>query len=632
MDRNSIIGIVLIGIVVLGYSIFTAPNEKEVREMQRLRDSSLKVQQELALKEMEKQQQASSPDSAKFVEKNDSIKKVETEQQYGSFASAAQGTQQSYTIENELIKINISNLGAGITSVQLKKYKTYDFLPLILFDEEKSSFGFNFATNQNRIINTTDMYFVPQSTTNQIDASKEEKTMRLRLLADSVSYIEYIYTLKPNSYLLSFKINLVGTDKFVAANTNNVDFSWEINALELEKGKKWESQNTSVYYKYYQDESGNLSPSSDSSAENLRTRVHWIAFKQQFFSSVLIADEQISAAAIKEVDLLKSEKYLKRMSLSANLPFEVRAHDTIPFQFYFGPNHYNTLKQFDLDLESLVPLGWTIFGWVNQIAIIPLFNLLGSFLSNFGIIILIMTIIIKLILFPLTYKSYLSSAKMRVLKPQIDEITAKIPKENALERQQATMALYKKVGVSPLGGCLPMLLQFPILIAMYNFFPVSIELRQQSFLWANDLSSYDAIVSWQMNIPIISEYYGNHVSLFTLLMAVSMILTTKLTSGQMDTSNQQIPGMKFMMYYMMPFMMVIWFNNYSSGLSYYYFVANVLTLLQMLVIRRFVNDEDILKQLHANSAKRKDVKKSKFQDQLEKFAKQKGYKMPVNKK
>ncbi|MDK2979484.1 MAG: YidC/Oxa1 family rane protein insertase, partial [Bacteroidales bacterium] len=292
-------------------------------------------------------------------------------------------------------------------------------------------------------------------------------------------------------------------------------------------------------------------------------------------------------------------------------------------QFYFGPNHYTTLKKQGLEFERIIPLGWGIFGWINRFVVIPVFNFLDNFIANYGLIILILTILIKTVLFPLTYKSYLSSAKMRVLKPEIDLINKKFPKkEDAMKKQQATMALYKKSGVNPMGGCIPMLIQFPILIALFRFFPSSIELRQKSFLWADDLSSYDSILDLPFDIP----FYGDHVSLFTLLMALALFFSTKINSGQMGDSNQQMPGMKFMMNYMMPVMLLFFFNGYSAGLSYYYFLSNVITMGQTLIIRRFVDDESLLKKLHEN--KKKPVKKSKWQQRLEEAAKQKGYKPP----
>ncbi|PLX11297.1 MAG: membrane protein insertase YidC, partial [Marinilabiliales bacterium] len=351
-----------------------------------------------------------------------------------------------------------------------------------------------------------------------------------------------------------------------------------------------------------------------------------VSYQHQFFSSILVADNFLANGIIEYKSFEEGDKYLKYFESTIGLPFEFTSESSVPLSFYFGPNHFNTLKQYELGFEKIIPLGKSIFGWINRFVIIPAFNFLDNFITNYGLIILILTILIKLVLFPLTYKSYLSTAKMRVLKPEIDEISKKFPKkEDAMKKQQATMAMYKKVGVNPMGGCIPMAIQFPILIAMFRFFPASFELRQKAFLWADDLSSFDSIIDLPFTIP----QYGDHVSLFTILMAIALIFSSKLNTGQMNDANQQMPGMKFMMTYMMPVMLLFIFNSYSSGLSYYYFLSNVITLGQTLFIRRFVDDEALLKKLHDN--KKKPVKKSKWQERLEAAAKQKGYKPPKKK-
>jgi len=344
--------------------------------------------------------------------------------------------------------------------------------------------------------------------------------------------------------------------------------------------------------------------------------VKWIAFKDQFFSSVLIAQESMSSAYV-ESNVIEDETspFLRINQAEAAVPFNFTEDDEAAMNFFFGPNHFYTLRSYeDLDLHQLLPLGWGIFGWINRYAVIPVFNFLEGFIGSYGIIILLLTILIKLVLFPLTYKSYMSTAKMRVLKPQIDEINERIPKDKAMERQQATMALYRKVGVNPMGGCLPMLLQMPILIALFRFFPASIELRQESFLWATDLSTYDSILDLPFNIP----FYGAHVSLFTLLMAATNIIYTRINQ-EMTQSSAQMPGMKGMMY-MMPVMFLFFFNSYAAGLSYYYFISTLITIGQTLLIRQFVDEKAILAKLKANQ--KKPAKKSKFQARLEQMSKQ----------
>jgi len=387
-------------------------------------------------------------------------------------------------------------------------------------------------------------------------------------------------------------------------------------APRFEKGIDFERHNTTVYYKFHQDEVDYLSETS-SDRKDLRTKIEWVAFKQQFFSSVIKSNDLFINGIVQTNIDYATDKILKELSAEMTIPYDNKEKETKSFTFYFGPNHYQTLKKQEIaDLSRIVPLGWGIFGWINRFFVIPVFNFLDNYIGNYGLIILLLTVFIKLILLPLTYKSYISTAKMKVLKPQIDEIQAKIPKDKAIERQQAVMALYKKVGVNPMGGCLPMLLQMPILFAMFRFFPASIELRQKSFLWADDLSSYDNILDLPFNIP----FYGSHVSLFCLLMTVSTII---YTWQQSQTQTTTMPGMKTMMY-MMPFMFLFFFNSYASGLSYYYFVANLFTFGQMYLFRKIVDEKALLAKLNEN--KKKPVKKSSFQAKLEQMAKQRGYK------
>jgi YidC/Oxa1 family membrane protein insertase len=382
-----------------------------------------------------------------------------------------------------------------------------------------------------------------------------------------------------------------------------------------EKARTAETQYSGVYYKFFQDEVDNIS-GNRSSSEDLRTPLKWVAFKDQFFSSVLIASQNFGGGYV-ETEVIEDEKspFLRINQAELALPFRFVEDDEASMQFFFGPNHFYTLRSYEgLELHEILPLGWGIFGWINRYAVIPVFNFLEGFIGNYGIIILILTILIKIVLFPLTYKSYMSTAKMRVLKPQIDEINERIPKEKAMERQQATMALYRKAGVNPMGGCLPILLQMPILIAMFRFFPSSIELRQESFLWASDLSTYDSILDLPFTIP----FYGDHVSLFTLLMAVTNVVYTRINQ-EMTQSSAQMPGMKGMMY-LMPVMFLFFFNSYASGLSYYYFISTLITIGQTVLIRQFVDEKAILARLKANQ--KKPAKKSKFQARLEEMQKQ----------
>lgn len=616
MDRNSIFGIILIAGILIVWSTLNKPSKEEIEAARFKRDSlELVRQQQIVQQAKIKVEQIQ---NTEIVNTDEAENINQFKSQFGSFADAAVGTQEFTTLENELLKIKIANKGGRIYSVELKDYKTYSQKPLVLFDGDSTVFGLNFFS-ENKSIITNDLYFVAQE--------KTSNSVKMRLYAGDNRYIEYVYTLNPDSYLVDFDINFIGMNEIVASNLSVIDLKFSMYSPQQEKGAQNENMYTTMGYKFYQDEVKSLtSRNKNESKEELNTKLKWISYQQQFFSTILVADSYFSNAIIEYKNLENSAKYLKHFESTIGIPFEYSAKSTIPLSFYFGPNHYTTLKKQKLEFEKIIPLGWGIFGWVNRFAVIPVFNFLHKYIISYGLIILILTILIKIVLFPLTYKSYLSTAKMRVLKPEIDEINKKFPKkEDAMKKQQATMAMYKKVGVNPMGGCIPMVIQLPILFAMFRFFPASIELRQQAFLWADDLSSYDSILNLPFNIP----GYGDHVSLFTLLMTVALIFSSKINTGQMNDANQQMPGMKFMMTYMMPVMMLVFFNRYAAGLSYYYFLSNVITLGQTLFIRRFVDDEAILKKLHEN--KKKPVKKSKWQERLEEAAKQRGYKPPKKK-
>jgi YidC/Oxa1 family membrane protein insertase len=421
---------------------------------------------------------------------------------------------------------------------------------------------------------------------------------------------------------------VVGLDDIIDNNIREFVLNWEMYIPQKEKGKQNENTYTNILYKPYQNDVDkfNARSNKDIQTEDL-TYLKWIAYKGQFFSSVLIAEERFLNAEIISNKLPEEDKYLKNFKSEIGVAYTGAPASTIPMKFYFGPNHFNNLNQYEeLQLKELVSLGGYLSKWINQFVIVPIFNFLDNYIGSYGIIILILTVIIKLALFPLTFKSYQSQAKMRVLKPQIDEINERIPKDKAMERQQATMALYKKVGINPMGGCLPMLLQMPILFAMFRFFPSSIELRQESFLWAHDLSTYDAILEWEQYIPLVSKFYGNHVSLFTLLMTVSTMFSMKFNSS--TTSTSQMPGMQGMMY-VMPIMFMFVLNNFSSGLTYYYILANMITIGQNAIFKLIIDEDEILRKLEAKKAK--PHKKSKFQQRLEEAAKQRGYKPPKRK-
>ncbi|MCF8371950.1 MAG: membrane protein insertase YidC [Bacteroidales bacterium] len=634
MKKDQIIGFVLIAIILVAYSLYMKPSEKEIQEAKRKQDSISLVREQTErerMLEQERQKSESPVNADQLVPEDESqdLKDERVKSKFGKFASAATGELGFTYLENDLLRLKISNKGGRVYSAQLKKYQTYDSLPLILFDGDSTVFGFDFFTRDNLAISTNNLFFASQSDDSIIVAENGSKSLSMRLFANDHSYIEYLYTITPGSYMVDFDIRMVGMGEIMARNQNFLDLKWQLYVPGQEKGKKFEDQYTGIYFKHFEDEVDYLSETSDEDSESIPTKVKWISYKQQFFSTVLIAENFFLNADLNQNKVQDNPKYLKFYQSAIGLPYGNSANENINMQFYFGPNHYTSLNKFDLDLENMIPLGWGIFGWVNRFAVIPVFNFLGSFISNYGLIILILTILIKLVLLPLTYKSYMSSAKMRVLKPQVEELTKNIPKDKAMEKQQKTMELYKKAGVNPMGGCLPMALQMPILIAMFRFFPASIELRQQSFLWATDLSSYDSIFSWTTHIPLLSDYYGNHISLFTLLMTISTIFYTRLNQNQMGDMNSQMPGMKTMMYFF-PVMMLFWFNSYASGLSYYYLLANLITFGQMYLIKRFVDEKALIKQMEAN--KKKPVKKSNFQARLEKMQKERGKALPGKKK
>jgi YidC/Oxa1 family membrane protein insertase len=477
----------------------------------------------------------------------DSVQKQQVTAQMGSFASALEGEKRFITLENNLMKVKVSTLGGRIYSVELKNYKAYSGDPLILFNGDENSFGLQFWGNNNNI-QTSNLYFKPlvsDSLLTVVTGDSTSLTMRLQT-ADS-SYIDYVYSIKDDSYLVGFDINFNGMRNTISGTKGSIDLLWNVNVPRLEKGLKNEKNYSTITYHFLNEDYEELSGRSQEAKKEITNKLKWVDYKQQFFSSIIVSDEGFLNADLKSLDL-NDDVHIRNFSSRLSVPFKNSDSETIKLSFFFGPNHFKTLQKYKMDFEKVIPLGHSIIRWINKYVVINVFDFLSRFISSYGLIILLLTILIKIVLFPLTYKSYLSSAKMRVLKPQIDEINAKFPKkEDAMKKQQAVMGLYKKVGVNPMGGCIPILIQFPILIAMFRFFPASIELRQQSFLWADDLSAYDSIVSWSANIPIISTYLGNHISLFTILMAIALFITSKMNTDQMGDTNAQMPGMKFMM-------------------------------------------------------------------------------------
>ena len=614
MDKNTITGTVLIGLFILGFYYFTQPTAEEREQMLRYQDSIREVYEETKRYEQELQQKEIEEKEALQVEfQNDTAREQVMSQKYGRYAHAAVAEEELSVLENNLIRVSLSNKGGKLHSAELKEYKTYVQTPLVLLGND-AEFGILLS----EIGMSTNELFFTKIDSKTAGKSIPQNTIIYRLFADEFSYIEFEYTLPEDSYQLEMKMNMKGMDAYIRDLAYNIE--WKATTHTLEKTKAGEDLYTDIIWKYLDDEVDYINPRlKEAETEELTGRVSWVAFKQHFFSVVFIAKDSFARGGeVTSNPILDDESKLKTFSSLLYVDRDRTARDeTKEFSFYIGPNHYTTLKEQGVGLEDLLDLGW--FGFITKFVIIPIFNWLASFIGSYGLIILLLTIIIKIILFPLTFKSYLSTARMRVLKPQVDKLNEKFPdKADAMKRQQASMELYRKAGVNPMGGCLPMLIQFPILIAMFRFFPASIELRQQSFLWADDLSSFDAIVEWSAQIPLISSIYGNHISLFTLLMAVSMIFVNKF-NGSNVTTTPGMPNMKVMMW-MMSIMMVFWFNSYSSVLSYSYLLANVITIAQTLIISQMIDDKAILQKMDSN--KKNPKKKSGFQARLEKMARE----------
>lgn len=533
---------------------------------------------------------------------------------YAGFARYLSGENKEIVLKNDLVRVTLNSRGAKVDQVELKNYTTEvggDTTTIKLFRDATDSYSFLFRTSDQRL-NTRDFNF----------AATTEGDSAVYFAMSPADGAEWgiRYTLAKNGYTVRMDVIQKGMSAILPANTSSMDFEWHQKMARNELGRTFEERNSAIYYNYIGEGVEEMNANDDDS-ESLNARLRWVAFKNQFFSSVIIARDCFSNAELTSLNL-KTADYLKDMTMSASLPYTVSDGTAASFDWYFGPNDYpilssldDTLGYEDLSLTRLIPLGWGLFRWINTLIVIPVFTFLGSFISNYGIIILLLTIFIKLIIFPFTFKSFKSQAKMRVLAPEIKEINEKYPnQEDALKRQQETMALYSRAGASPFSGCLPMLLQMPVLIAMFSFFPSAIELRGQSFLWAHDLSAPDTIFTLPFSIP----FYGNHVSLFCLLMTIVNIIYMKVSMQSQPTS-QGMPGMKMMMY-IMPVMFLFIFNDYASGLSYYYFLSLLITIVQTWIFRRVIDEKKVREQLLANA--RKPRKKSGWMARLEEASRQ----------
>ena len=638
MDKKSIIGIAVVAVLFLGFAYFNSQQQKEYLEQ--------KAAYEAYVDSVAAAARAAAPVADSLASGNGvqaevaaaeaaaAVRERQVETLGESLTAAREAEAEEFIVENDVMAVLFSTRGGQIKGVTLKDYTQYGprgkrDRKIEMMDPATARFGLSFYLKnglKNVPVNTLDYVFTAQPVVGEADGAK---SVVMRLPVAEGAYLEYRYLIydteaPERDYLVDFDVRLVNMAPEMA-NQTQIQIDWANTTFQNEKGFQNENMYTTLSYRFPDETSiEELGMSEGAKSKNISTQVNWVAFKQQFFSSVFIAPDNVSYANLAFDTAAPESSLLKTFTAQMGVPYTPQT-EGYDFAFYFGPNKYSILKKIgepggaDIYLERLVPLGWGIFGWVNRWCVIPVFDFLRNYIGSFGIIIFILVLLVKLVISPLTYKSYISMAKMRLVKPQIDELAKKYPKpEDAMKKQQATMELYKKAGINPMGGCIPMLIQMPILIAMFRFFPASIELREQPFLWADDLSSYDSIVNLPFSIP----FYGDHVSLFALLMAVSLFGYSWFNYQQTASSQPQMAGMKFMMVYMMPIMMLFWFNSYSSGLCYYYLLSNIFTIGQTLVIRRMVDDNKIHAIMQANAAKKSKGKKSKFQQRYEELMRQ----------
>ena len=631
MDKKSIIGIAVVAVLFLGFAYMnTKEQEKYQQEMARWQAYQDSLAAAAAVTAPAAGEAVAAADSVAAA----AVRERQVEALGATLAAAREAEAEEFTVENDVMAVRFSTRGGQVTGVTLKDYKRYaprgeEGRPVEMMDPATARFGMTFYVKnglRNVDVNTLDYVFEAEPVA---EGPEGEQVVVMRLPVSGDASLEYRYTIYDTAsperdYLVGFDVRLVNMAREMA-NQTQIQIDWSNTSYQNEKGFKNENMYTTVAYRFPGEKSvEGLGMSEEEKSKEVTSSLNWVAFKQQFFSSVFIAPENVSYADLGFSTAHPGSGYVKDFTARMTVPYTPQT-EGYDFAFYFGPNKYSILKKVslsegdDLHMERLIPLGWGIFGWVNRWCVIPVFDFLRNYIPSFGIVILILAVLIRLVISPLTYKSYVSMAKMRLIKPQVDELAKKYPKqEDAMKRQQATMELYKKAGINPMGGCIPLLIQMPILIAVFRFFPASIELRDQSFLWADDLSSYDSV----LNLPFSIPFYGDHVSLFALLMALSMFVYSYYNYQQTASAQPQMAGMKFMMVYMMPVMLLLWFNSYASGLCYYYLLSNLLTIGQTLVIRRMVDDSKIQAIMQANAARKSKGRKSKFQQRYEELMRQ----------
>ncbi len=595
MDKNTVIGFLLIILMFLGFSFYQTERARRYAEQQQEYADSLTIAN------------ASAAMAETFQEEYERTNRQSVYKD-SSLEVASHAVSEIVAIENSRLRIEFDTKGAMPYSVQVKDYYNYDSTDLYIFRPGGAEYSIGIYTGE--YINTKDFVFEV--------AAMDESSVTMRLPFSDGGYIEQKYVLLPDSYRLDNSLSFVGMEGVIPRNVSMFDIDFNVTVPRMEKGYRNESQYSRLNYYFEGDKKPESIGGSRSSARRVESRFSWIAYQQQFFSAIMNAPQEFSSGELAVDFYPESDPGRNLMDCSARLRMELQpgGNTTIPIEFYFGPNHYQTLKSYGRNYEKIIPLGGWLVGWFTKYAIIPMFNFFGKFFDSFGLVILLMTLVIKLVVLPFTYKSYASSAKMAALRPEIEKINAKYPntadQQEMLKKQQATMDLYKRAGVSPMGGCLPMLLTFPILWAMFRFFPASIELRQQHFLWCNDLSAYDSIIDFGTKIPIL----GDHLSLFALLMAVTMWLYSRFTLASQPASNDPSgASMRFMSLWMMPVMMFFICNNLSAALSYYYLLSQLISIIETLVIRKTINKEALLEKVRLSAGK--PMPKSKWQQRLE---------------
>jgi membrane protein insertase, YidC/Oxa1 family, C-terminal domain len=636
MDKNTIIGLLLITAIIIGFSIYNRPDQEQLAEQRRMRDSIALAEVQRAEPETQRnvvvdtgtselEQGSSVTDffsAGKALQAAKDTAVVAEIQPHDSLTSAVQtpASEEIVVLENEKVRLFLSTRGGNIKSVQLKELLRYTEDSLYLFEGDEARFNMDLFNRNSVRLSTEEAVFTPMR-------SADGKSVIMRLQSSPEQYIDFVYTLPADEYMMDFDVRVVGMRNGLHPESlTNFRMYWEQKVRQQEKGRVFENRFTRIHYKYDRQDVQKMSESRNDRKE-LSEPLKWFSFKDQYFMSVIIGKQPFSNTILSS-EGLADDDYTKEYKAEVWVPGVVSQDSdliTAGFNYYFGPVHYNTLKAYDkgvsdsaekLHLEENVYLGYNWLSWVNKWFVIPVFNFFLSLNWGMGLIILILTLMVKFITLPLTYKSFMSSAKMRVLRPQIQEIEKKYPgqeQDMMMKRQQATMELYNKVGVSPMSGCLPMLIQMPVLLALFFFFPSAIELRQQSFLWADDLSTYDSIISWSGNIPLITRFLGNHISLFCLLMTAVNVIYTKYNMTMADTGQQTLPGMKHMPIFMSVFMF-FFLNSYPAGLNYYYFLSTLITIVITLVMKQVINEDKILAQLEQN--KKKPKKKSGFMARL----------------